>query len=82
MLTKPYMDFPEEWANRQLDACTKLGIDISAAAKYKQWMIDAGFENVTELRYKWPIGPWPKDPKQKKLGMLTILVLRVSSRAP
>jgi hypothetical protein len=29
----------------------------------------AGFEDVHEELYKWPIHPWPKDPKLKELGL-------------
>lgn len=29
---------------------------------------DAGFADVTEYQYKWPIGTWPKDRKMKELG--------------
>lgn len=35
----------------------------------KQWMEEAGFINVVEKRYKFPIGTWPADPKMKELGM-------------
>lgn len=31
-------------------------------------MTTAGFVDVTEERFVWPIGPWPKDPKLKELG--------------
>lgn len=63
----------EEWNNRQYEACAKLGIDSMAAAKRKQVFIDQGFEDVVELKYKWPIGTWPKDPKQKRLGKMTMI---------
>jgi len=33
------------------------------------WIQDAGFEDVVEKRCKWPLGPWPKDPKLKELGI-------------
>jgi ubiquinone/menaquinone biosynthesis C-methylase UbiE len=32
------------------------------------WMRDAGFVDVTEHKFIWPIGPWPKDPHLKELG--------------
>jgi hypothetical protein len=31
-------------------------------------MIDAGFVNVQEKLYKWPINAWPKDMKYKEIG--------------
>lgn len=33
------------------------------------WMHDAGFQDVVERRYQWPLGTWPKDPKLKELGI-------------
>ena len=30
-------------------------------------MIRAGFENVIETRYKWPMNHWPKNPYLKEL---------------
>jgi hypothetical protein len=34
----------------------------------KGWLIDAGFEDVTQLTYFLPYSPWPKDPYLKELG--------------
>lgn len=33
----------------------------------------AGFHNVKEIQYKWPIGTWPKDARQKQLGKMTMM---------
>jgi hypothetical protein len=32
-------------------------------------MIAAGFTNVVETKYFWPLNKWPKDKKLKELGM-------------
>ncbi|KAJ5176561.1 uncharacterized protein N7482_002438 [Penicillium canariense] len=34
----------------------------------KDWLIEAGFEDVTQLTYFLPYSPWPKDPHLKELG--------------
>ncbi|EEH06366.1 methyltransferase [Histoplasma capsulatum var. duboisii H88] len=49
-------------------AAKKFGKEINMAHKFKQMLIDAGFEDVREEIFKVPIGPWPKDPKLKELG--------------
>ena len=36
-------------------------------------MIEAGFQNVFELRFKWPQNPWPKDKKMKELGRWSMI---------
>ena len=33
-------------------------------------LIEAGFDDVVEVRYKWPQNRWPKDKKLKELGEL------------
>lgn len=62
----------ETWNNRQVECCAKLGVDTTAPSKYKQWMVEQGFEDVTELKFKWPVGTWPKDKRYKELGRLTM----------
>tara|TARA_R110002060_G_scaffold61789_5_gene71231 strand:+ start:1063 stop:1296 length:234 start_codon:yes stop_codon:yes gene_type:complete len=47
---------------------TALGREIHTAHTYKERMIAAGFENVTEVIYKWPTNRWPKDKRMKELG--------------
>ncbi|KAH8655311.1 S-adenosyl-L-methionine-dependent methyltransferase [Xylariales sp. PMI_506] len=47
-----------------------IGIDTYKALKYKKWLIEAGFTNVTERKFKFPCTPWPKDPKAKRVGQL------------
>ncbi|CAK1354630.1 unnamed protein product [Cercospora beticola] len=61
----------QEWNDRQLEACSHVNLDTTAPSKYKQWMINQGFEDVTELQFKWPVGIWPKDKWYKKLGSMT-----------
>ncbi|EME84921.1 uncharacterized protein MYCFIDRAFT_88627 [Pseudocercospora fijiensis CIRAD86] len=61
----------ETWLNRQVECCEKLGIDLDAPCKFKQWMIDQGFEGVTEVQFKWPVGAWPRDKSSKILGKMT-----------
>jgi hypothetical protein len=51
-----------------IQASTILGRPIDSAALYKEQMIAAGFENVTETLYKWPTNRWPKDPRMKEIG--------------
>lgn len=46
-----------------------LGKDITHVQKYKQYMIDAGFEDVQEIQFQWPINTWPKSSHHKQLGL-------------
>lgn len=37
-----------EWSRLHNEACAKFGKELDVAHRHKQWMIDAGFENVKE----------------------------------
>lgn len=36
-------------------------------------MTEAGFVDVTEKVFKWPVGPWSSDPKLKEIGRWNLL---------
>jgi hypothetical protein len=68
--------FPQDsaflkWTQMIADGLKQLGRPVTSALSYASQMSDAGFENVTETRYKWPQNRWPEDPKMKELGMWT-----------
>ncbi|KAL3477616.1 S-adenosyl-L-methionine-dependent methyltransferase [Aspergillus californicus] len=54
---------------KMLEALAILGRDGRLADRFKSTMIDTGFENVTEVRYKWPQNGWPKDKQLKNIGL-------------
>jgi len=56
------------WSKNMQEGMQKAGQPIDIGKSYKRLMIDAGFEDVTEVVYKWPISPWPKAEKEKTLG--------------
>ena len=57
-----------KWGNYMLEASEKMGAPLDSANRYKQQLIDAGFTNVVQEDYKWPINAWPKDRKWKTVG--------------
>jgi hypothetical protein len=50
-------------------AITAMGRDWTRVPMYKQYMIDAGFEDVVEKKYEWPLGTWAKGERMKTLGL-------------
>ncbi|KAK4101315.1 S-adenosyl-L-methionine-dependent methyltransferase [Parathielavia hyrcaniae] len=60
-----------KWSKLLLEASENLGASLGSPKHYKQQMVDAGFENVVQIDYKWPTNPWPKDPKHKEIGAWT-----------
>jgi hypothetical protein len=60
-----------KWSQMIADGLKDVKKPVTSALSYASQMRMAGFENVTEMRYKWPLNRWPKDPKMKELGMWT-----------
>jgi hypothetical protein len=45
-----------------------LGRNGALADEYKRLLTEAGFENIVEVKHKWPQNSWPKDKELKKIG--------------
>lgn len=52
-----------------LEAAAGFGRYADSAKDYKRQLGEAGFVNVTEVIYKWPMNRWPADPHYKELGL-------------
>ncbi|KAH7230082.1 S-adenosyl-L-methionine-dependent methyltransferase [Fusarium redolens] len=46
----------------------KIGRTLDPAPEFKNWVWEAGFHNITEQRFKFPVGLWPKDRRLKEIG--------------
>jgi hypothetical protein len=62
-----------KWGEVSIEAGEKFGKTLRINELMKDFIIDAKFENLTEKAYKLPIGPWPKDPKKKQIGVWNLL---------
>ncbi|CAI7596102.1 unnamed protein product [Penicillium manginii] len=56
------------WGINTRDAAKKSGRDLDAIDKMTDSIRKAGFVDIQEKNYKWPIGPWPRDKKYKEAG--------------
>lgn len=56
------------WNKLLLEATIKAGVPADSLKHYKQQMRDAGFQHVTEVKFKWPTNTWPKDKRHKEIG--------------
>ncbi|KAL5049334.1 hypothetical protein BDW71DRAFT_204599 [Aspergillus fruticulosus] len=54
--------------NKMMEGLRKLGRDGALPDQYKRLMIETGFKNVRDVKYKWPQNAWPKDPHLKHIG--------------
>jgi hypothetical protein len=59
----------ERWANLVLQATFKLGKDWTRVKYYKEYLEQAGFVDVQERKYEWPLGTWAKGKRNKALGL-------------
>ncbi|KAJ5438743.1 uncharacterized protein N7458_009741 [Penicillium daleae] len=57
-----------EWQQAINVAGNKSGRELNIYHKLKDWMIAAGFENVSLSVFVLPFSPWPRDPHLKALG--------------
>ncbi|MDI1490105.1 MAG: hypothetical protein OHK93_001305 [Ramalina farinacea] len=46
----------------------RFGKPMAIQNRIKGWITEAGFEDVVEEVFKWPLGDWPADPKLKDIG--------------
>lgn len=60
-----------KWSSLMNEAATKMGSGLDSGLRYKDQLIEAGFVNVVETPYKWPMNTWPKDKKIKELGTVS-----------
>lgn len=60
-----------QWSFCMLRASVILKRPIDIGPKFREMMHVAGFINIVEKVYKWPINPWPEDPRENKLGVYT-----------
>jgi hypothetical protein len=51
-----------------LEASVALGCPLNTAESCKGYLEDAGFEDVVEKEYRWPMSPWPRDRKLREIG--------------
>jgi hypothetical protein len=63
-------DSPQiQWLRGVNEAGEKTGRPMNIASSLKQWMIDTGFEDVTEKVFLLPMSTWPKDRRLKEAGL-------------
>ncbi|OAL18207.1 hypothetical protein AYO22_10785 [Fonsecaea multimorphosa] len=58
------------WAAYMLEASKQLGCPLDSVESVRGIMVETGFVDVVETPYIWPMSPWKKDAKLKKIGKL------------
>jgi SAM-dependent methyltransferase len=53
----------------------KMGTPLDSPRKWRQQMLDAGFDNVRDVVYKIPMGTWPRSRRLRVVGRLEQMML-------
>ena len=61
------------WSKYGVEAGTIIGKTFEIAENMAGLIREAGFVEVVEKRYKWPVGPWSSDPRLKEIGRWNLL---------
>lgn len=62
-----------QWGDNMIKSVTKYGIEAEPGPKLKNWVKEAGFVNVTEKVFPFPVGTWPKDKRLKEIGAFNLI---------
>jgi hypothetical protein len=57
-----------EWAAEVCRAAERLGRPVTNSRHYGRWMRDAGFVDVVERHFYWPLNTWPQGKEEKLVG--------------
>lgn len=57
-----------KWITTLTECSERIGRTFRSASRYKEQLEAQGFENVVEVKFKWPQNRWPRDKKLKELG--------------
>ncbi|KAF8863917.1 S-adenosyl-L-methionine-dependent methyltransferase [Acephala macrosclerotiorum] len=57
-----------EFHTNAIEGALSIGRYVKQVIKYPSLLAAAGFEQISEFHYQWPIGAWAKDEKLKKIG--------------
>ncbi|RPA86305.1 S-adenosyl-L-methionine-dependent methyltransferase [Ascobolus immersus RN42] len=58
-----------------------LGREADITPKLVDFVKAAGFVDVKEIKMKFPVGSWPKDPRQKEIGTVVQEILQTGTEA-
>ncbi|KAF2736431.1 S-adenosyl-L-methionine-dependent methyltransferase [Polyplosphaeria fusca] len=64
--------YTAQFMNLLIQAARGAGKDPCPGPKLERWIREAGFENVVHQQFKLPVGPWPKDERQKEVGLFNL----------
>lgn len=58
----------EKWGELVVAGAKNLGRNWTQVSRYKEFLEKAGFEDVVETQFAWPLGTWARGERMKMLG--------------
>lgn len=58
----------EKWQDLVIAAAAKMGMSWENSTNYVRYFEEAGFVDVVEKHFQWPINTWPEGQRMKSLG--------------
>ncbi|KAH8659983.1 S-adenosyl-L-methionine-dependent methyltransferase [Xylariales sp. PMI_506] len=62
----------ERWGDACIRGAAAAGRDIDVVTKYKGWLEEIGFVDITERQFLAPFGEWHDNPQLKRVGMYNL----------
>lgn len=62
-----------KWNRLFLESMETINRTVRPGPMLRSYAEAAGFVNIREEKFKVPLGPWPKDPELKNLGMMNLV---------
>lgn len=62
-----------KWSYLALAGAAAKGRDLEASRKYKDYMIEAGFVDVVEIKFKGTGNPWPTTEPERTIGEYSLV---------
>jgi hypothetical protein len=59
----------QEWCTLILLGAANLGRAVTNSRFYPKYMEEAGFVDIVEKHYYWPMNTWPRGKREKLLGL-------------
>ncbi|KAI9742701.1 MAG: hypothetical protein M1818_003842 [Claussenomyces sp. TS43310] len=59
----------KRWRDLCLEAAVNLGMDWRKTDSYRQWLQEAGFQDVVEVKFSQPTNTWARGERNKLLGL-------------
>jgi len=59
----------QQWTTLVPEGAANIGRVVTNSKNYPQYMAEAGFVDIVEKHFYWPLNTWPRGKREKLVGM-------------